>query len=144
MSNFDNAFNLLIGNEGGYVNNSADPGGETNWGITQAVAVDNGYSGSMKLMQKETAKQIYGIRFGKPDGFDAYISTANAAALANPSTAIEPVIDADTSAEAPAGTPAAAKISPIIAALPGVMIFITSMCFNLVSDGLRQAMDVRL
>jgi peptide/nickel transport system permease protein len=34
--------------------------------------------------------------------------------------------------------------SPLIAALPGVMIFITSMCFNLVSDGLRQAMDVRL
>jgi ABC-type dipeptide/oligopeptide/nickel transport system permease subunit len=25
-----------------------------------------------------------------------------------------------------------------------VMIFITSMCFNLMSDGLRQAMDVRL
>jgi ABC-type dipeptide/oligopeptide/nickel transport system permease subunit len=24
------------------------------------------------------------------------------------------------------------------------MIFITSMCFNLTSDGLRQAMDVRL
>ena len=59
MSNFDKAFNLLIGNEGGYVNNPADPGGETNWGITRAVAVDNGYSGSMKSMPKETAKQIY-------------------------------------------------------------------------------------
>jgi peptide/nickel transport system permease protein len=35
-------------------------------------------------------------------------------------------------------------VDPIIAALPGVMIFITSMCFNLLSDGLRQAMDVRL
>jgi peptide/nickel transport system permease protein len=34
--------------------------------------------------------------------------------------------------------------SPLVAALPGVMIFITSMCFNLMSDGLRQAMDVRL
>jgi len=34
--------------------------------------------------------------------------------------------------------------SPFVAALPGVMIFITSMCFNLMSDGLRQAMDVRL
>ena len=33
---------------------------------------------------------------------------------------------------------------PAIAALPGPMIFITSMCFNLLSDGLRQAMDVRL
>ncbi|NKB56951.1 MAG: ABC transporter permease subunit [Alphaproteobacteria bacterium] len=35
-------------------------------------------------------------------------------------------------------------VNPVIAALPGVMIFITSMCFNLMSDGLRQAMDVRL
>ena len=35
-------------------------------------------------------------------------------------------------------------VDPIIAALPGVMIFLTSMCFNLMSDGLRQAMDVRL
>ena len=59
MSNFDKAFDLLIGNEGGYVNNPVDPGGETNWGITRAVAIDNGYTASMKLMPKETAKQIY-------------------------------------------------------------------------------------
>ena len=59
MSNFDKAFDLLIGNEGGYVNNPSDPGGETNWGITRAVAVDNGYTGSIKLMPKGTAKGIY-------------------------------------------------------------------------------------
>lgn len=35
-------------------------------------------------------------------------------------------------------------VDPVVAALPGVMIFITSMCFNLMSDGLRQAMDVRV
>ena len=35
-------------------------------------------------------------------------------------------------------------VDPVIAALPGVMIFVTSMCFNLMSDGLRQAMDVRV
>lgn len=35
-------------------------------------------------------------------------------------------------------------VTPLVAALPGVAIFITSMCFNLMSDGLRQAMDVRL
>ena len=35
-------------------------------------------------------------------------------------------------------------VAPLTAALPGVMIFLTSMCFNLMSDGLRQAMDVRL
>ncbi|HWG06980.1 MAG TPA: ABC transporter permease [Beijerinckiaceae bacterium] len=32
---------------------------------------------------------------------------------------------------------------PAVCALPGVAIFITSLSFNLVSDGLRQAMDVR-
>lgn len=34
-------------------------------------------------------------------------------------------------------------VSPLVAALPGVMIFITSISFNLFSDGLRTAMDVR-
>ncbi len=34
-------------------------------------------------------------------------------------------------------------VNPILAALPGVMIFITSICFNLMSDGLRAAMDVK-
>ena len=32
---------------------------------------------------------------------------------------------------------------PLVAALPGVMIFITSISFNLFSDGLRSAMEVR-
>ena len=34
-------------------------------------------------------------------------------------------------------------INPMVAALPGVMIFITSLCLNLLSDGLRSAMNVR-
>ncbi len=33
--------------------------------------------------------------------------------------------------------------NPWVAALPGVMIFTTSICFNLMSDGLRQAMDIK-
>ena len=32
---------------------------------------------------------------------------------------------------------------PVISVLPGICIFVTSICFNLVSDGLRAAMDVR-
>lgn len=32
---------------------------------------------------------------------------------------------------------------PMLAALPGVMIFIVSLCFNLLADGLRQAMEVK-
>jgi peptide/nickel transport system permease protein len=32
---------------------------------------------------------------------------------------------------------------PLLAMLPGLCIFVTSMCFNLASDALRSAMDVR-
>jgi len=34
-------------------------------------------------------------------------------------------------------------LNPWVAALPGVMIFTVSICFNLLSDGMRSAMDVR-
>lgn len=34
-------------------------------------------------------------------------------------------------------------LAPLVSILPGFMIFITSMCFNLISDGLRSALDVR-
>ena len=35
-------------------------------------------------------------------------------------------------------------INPTLAALPGAMIFVTSMAFNLLADGVRSAMDIRL
>jgi peptide/nickel transport system permease protein len=34
-------------------------------------------------------------------------------------------------------------VAPLNAVLPGIMIFITSMCFTMMSDGLRSAMDVK-
>jgi peptide/nickel transport system permease protein len=34
-------------------------------------------------------------------------------------------------------------VQPAVAALPGAMIFITSISFNLLSDGLRSAMEVK-
>lgn len=34
-------------------------------------------------------------------------------------------------------------VQPMLAALPGMMIFLTSACFNLMSDGLRSAMDIQ-
>src|ERR1700761_977325 len=34
-------------------------------------------------------------------------------------------------------------VNPWVSALPGVMIFAVSICFNLLSDGLRSAMDIR-
>jgi lysozyme family protein len=37
ISNWNNAFNLMLKSEGGYVNNPADPGGMTNLGVTKAT-----------------------------------------------------------------------------------------------------------
>jgi peptide/nickel transport system permease protein len=34
-------------------------------------------------------------------------------------------------------------VQPWVTVLPGVCIFVTSICFNLLSDGLRLAMDVK-
>jgi len=34
-------------------------------------------------------------------------------------------------------------VNPWVAALPGLMIFTVSICFNLLSDGMRSAMDIR-
>lgn len=48
--------------EGGYVNHPSDRGGETNHGITVAVARENGYRGPMRDM---TAAQAKAIRKGK-------------------------------------------------------------------------------
>lgn len=56
---FNTAFDRLIGNEGGYSNNPADPGGETMWGVTIDVARANGYTGAMPAMPREVARSIY-------------------------------------------------------------------------------------
>ena len=60
---FDAAFARLMGNEGGYSNNPADPGGETMWGITARVARKHGYMGAMKDLPQEIAKQIAKIEY---------------------------------------------------------------------------------
>lgn len=58
--NFDQAFDMLLDpdHEGGYSNNSADPGGETMYGITARVARRNNYTGPMKDLPRDLAKRI--------------------------------------------------------------------------------------
>lgn len=57
--NFDQAFDRLIGHEGGYVNNPADPGGETNWGISKRSYTDV----DIKALTRDGAKAIYAKDF---------------------------------------------------------------------------------
>ena len=49
----------VIDREGGYSNHSADRGGATIYGITEAVARSNGYVGPMRLMPRDEAIAIY-------------------------------------------------------------------------------------
>lgn len=60
ITSFDDCFARLMENEGGYVfrPNAADPGGETRWGITMAVARKWGYMGAMQDLPQATAKEI--------------------------------------------------------------------------------------
>lgn len=60
---FDNAFEHVVGVEGGYSNNPADSGGPTKFGITERVARDFGYRGDMRDLPVEIAKRIYKDRY---------------------------------------------------------------------------------
>lgn len=71
-SAFDIAFERLIGHEGGYVDHPQDPGGETNWGITKAVAREHGFQGSMRDMTREQAKAIYKVAYWDRARADEY------------------------------------------------------------------------
>jgi lysozyme family protein len=55
----DQLIDALLEREGGYVSNPADKGGPTNFGITEAVARAQGYSGPMQSLPREEAAAIY-------------------------------------------------------------------------------------
>ncbi|HDR9100067.1 TPA: hypothetical protein QDB15_001095 [Burkholderia vietnamiensis] len=77
MSSFDDAFDALIGNEGGYSNNPKDPGGETMWGVTARVARAAGYTGAMRDLPRDTAKVIAKRLYWDPlhlDQFDPRVA----------------------------------------------------------------------
>jgi lysozyme family protein len=57
--NIDQMLAELVQREGGYVNDPNDRGGETNYGITIAVARANGYTGAMRDLPLSTALYIY-------------------------------------------------------------------------------------
>jgi lysozyme family protein len=55
----DGLIDGLIDREGGYVDNPADKGGPTCFGITQAVARANGYAGPMQQLPRSEAVAVY-------------------------------------------------------------------------------------
>ena len=68
--NIEKYLDELIQREGGYVNNPADRGGATKYGITEAVARENGYKGNMKDLPLEVAKAIYKKQYWTAPRFD--------------------------------------------------------------------------
>lgn len=63
---FDDAFTALLGHEGGYVNHPADPGGETNWGVSKKTYPNV----DIKALTRDHAKAIYLADFWTPAGCD--------------------------------------------------------------------------
>jgi len=78
--NYQDIINSIILNEGGYINNPADRGGPTNFGITQATARVNGYMGDMKDLPRLTAEKIYRLRYIIIPGFDKVAAMSEAVA----------------------------------------------------------------
>lgn len=68
--NINDTITMLITREGGYSNNPADKGGETNFGITVATARAFGYTGSIKDMPQQVARDIYFGRYWKQPRLD--------------------------------------------------------------------------
>lgn len=57
--NFATAFEKLLKHEGGFSDHSADRGGKTRYGVTEAVAREAGYRGDMQELPLDLAQRIY-------------------------------------------------------------------------------------
>src|SRR3546814_13366345 len=60
----------VIDREGRYVNQPADRGGPTCWGITEAVARAEGHVGAMRDLPRDMAASIYRRLYWQRPGFD--------------------------------------------------------------------------
>ena len=122
---FDTAFNRLLGFEGGYSNDAADPGGKTRFGVTEAEARRNGYEGDMQDLPQDLARKIYKANYWdackceslpetvRYDVFDAAVNsgTGQAAKWLQAAVGAKPdgVIGKDTIAAVAASEPAVVR-----------------------------------
>ena len=60
---FNRAFDLLITHEGGFSNHPDDPGGASMYGVTEVIARAEGYTGPMRELTLDFAKQVYRKRY---------------------------------------------------------------------------------
>ena len=67
----DQLIDALIDREGGYADHSADKGGPTCFGITEAVARAHGYRGPMRQLPRQEAEAIYKRLYWLRPRFDA-------------------------------------------------------------------------
>lgn len=70
----DQIIDATIKAEGGYVNDPADSGGATKYGITERVARANGYTGLMRDLPLQTARDIYRNEYAIKPGFMVFPS----------------------------------------------------------------------
>jgi lysozyme family protein len=63
MSNFADSISIVLKHEGGYVNNPADPGGETKFGISKAAHPEV----DIAILTEEKAKDIYRTKYWEPN-----------------------------------------------------------------------------
>ena len=59
MERFEKIFDYLLKVEGGYSNDKNDRGGKTKYGIIEEEAREFGYTGDMRNLTKDFAKNIY-------------------------------------------------------------------------------------
>lgn len=81
MSPFEQAVAHTLGIEGGYADHADDPGGKTQWGITEAVARAHGYHGAMRAMPKRVALDIYRKSYWDRIGLEHIANVSPAVAL---------------------------------------------------------------
>lgn len=87
MASFDEAVAVVLANEGGYVNNPDDAGGETAWGISKKQYPDV----DIKNLSETSAKIIYFRDYWQPFGFQQVTSQAVATKVFDLAVNIGPV-----------------------------------------------------